>query len=683
MMKHLLIFLSLLCLGMLANAGNTVPETVPCAWNADPGPVASAGNVEPGRAACDGYSYAGPLAYAGKNNLAASFIPAHLAENANAVIRFDTKFLEVGGPGNRDGAEMTCHYAVTVMNEQGKEMAWFIQGYNKFLKYKNIKGVLYDAEGKKIRKLKSDEIRDVSSIASYSLYEDTRVKAATPDYSQYPYTVEYEYVLVMKSVMSFPTWNIVPGYDVAVEESQYELKLPLDREFNYLAVGMDIEPEIYTDTAHTTYTWKVEDIAPIRHEAYSRHPQEYFPGMYLGPVEITYGGITGNASSWEEYGKWVWKLVDGKQEFDQETVAEIREAYAGCSSDREIVEKLYKYMQDKVRYVNISIGLGGLEPIGAQRVHEVSYGDCKALSNYMKALLGVAGIRSVYTIVNAGENAKRVDPGIPSTSQFNHVILMVPMEQDSIWLECTSQRLPAGYLGSFTDDRTVLFVTEEGGKLGRTPAFSMQENCITTSAKVMIGQDLKASIIRDRWYSGLYFGDKYSEILNLDETKQRRQILSSLDLSGFDLQSFAYETSLDEERFVKQHVEIEDDAFVTPSGDYIMMKLNMVSTKFSLPTRVRDRKQELYIRRPGLYMDTIVYKIPQGISVEQLPDPFSISSDFGLYVSEVQQDGNQLLFIRRVEVYPGHFPAERYADYYSWYKELIRADDQQVVLKII
>lgn len=620
------------------------------------------------------------LIHAAENSLAASAIPDHLTKNANAVIRFNTKFLEAEGD---EGAVLTCHYAVTVMNEQGKEMAYLIEGYNKFLKYRNISGVLYDKDGRKVRKLKSDEIHDVSNIAAYSLYEDTRVKAATPEYSQYPYTVEYEYKLLLKSVMSYPTWNIVPGFDVSVEQADYSVKIPAEKDFHYLPIALEIEPEVVTNSTHHIYRWEVKDIAPIRYEPASGHPGEYFPALYVSPVEINYGGVTGKADTWEEYGNWIWKLVKDKQDFTPETADEIRSVYEGCTSDREIVEVLYQHMQDKVRYVNISVGLGGLEPIAAQRVHEVSYGDCKALTNYMAAMLRVAGIRSVYTVVNAGENAKRVDAGFPSTLQFNHVILMVPLENDSIWLECTSQRLPAGYLGSFTDDRTVLFVTDEGGKLGRSPAFSMHENCVTTTAEVEINSALTALIARERCYGGLYFGGKYNEILYKDETEQLRDIQKSLDLSGFSVKSFSYDYSTDAPLYVKQHMVVEDDAFITPSGAYIMMNLNLVSTKLSLPTRVRDRKQQLYIRRPGLLVDTIVFKIPEGIAVDQVPEPAVVTSDFGLYRSEVQQDGDRLIFTRHVAFYNGRFPAERYKDYYAFFKEVTQADAQKVVLKII
>jgi len=617
---------------------------------------------------------------AGERSLAVSEIPEALMENAVAVVRVDEKHLEVDADGS---AEMECRYAVTVLNENGKEYAYFIRSYNKFMKYRRISGTIYDAKGKKLRKIKSGDIHDVSNIASYSLYEDKRAKVIVEESSPFPYTVEYTYTLVLKSVLSYPTWQVIPGYDISVQHSEYTVKMPQGEQLKFYPVGMELEPETLSNSDYEIYQWKAEDLPAIRKEPLTRNIGEYFPGMYLGPVEFEYGGVQGSAETWEDYGKWIWKLVEDKQEFTPETEEEIREVYQDCTTDREIVECLYRYMQDRVRYVNISVGLGGLEPIEAQRVHEVSYGDCKALSNYMAALLKVAGVKSVYTAVNAGSNSKRIHKEHPSMLQFNHAILMVPMEEDSIWLECTSQRLLPGYLGSFTDDRTVLFIDEKGGQLGRSPAFPMNENCRTTNAEVILHDDLSATIVRDRWYGGWYFGDKYSEILHLDQVKQKRRIPRGLEQSGFTLTSFSYDYRLEDPVHVKQHIEVEDDAFLTPSGDYIMLQPNVVSSGISLPTRVRDRSQEVYIRRPGMITDTIVYNIPGGIAVEQLPDPCLVSSDFGTYRSEIRQDGDRLVFIRHFEYYSGYFPPGRYDDYYSYYKEVIRADNQQVVLKVM
>jgi hypothetical protein len=210
----------------------------------------------------------------------------------------------------------------------------------------------------------------------------------------------------------------------------------------------------------------------------------------------------------------------------------------------------------------------------------------------------------------------------------------------------------------------------------------MQENCVTTNAEVTVHGDLSATIVRDKSYGGLFFEEKYNEILYLDQVDQRRKIVQDTDLSGFVLKSFAYDFSTAPPVTVYQHVEIEDDAFLTPSGDYIMMQLNMVSSKISLPTRVRDRKQELYLRRGSMLVDTVTYILPEGLHVEQLPEPCRIFTEFGSYSSEVLQDENRIVFTRRIESWSGIFPPEQYAGYYAYVSEMMRSDGQQVVLKI-
>ena len=81
-------------------------------------------------------------------------------------------------------------------------------------------------------------------------------------------------------------------------------------------------------------------------------------------------------------------------------------------------------MQKSTRYVNVSLGVGGWQPIAAKDVYKHGYGDCKALSNYMKALLKEAGITAHYTLVNAGARARRLLADLPGSS-FNHAILCV------------------------------------------------------------------------------------------------------------------------------------------------------------------------------------------------------------------------------------------------------------------
>src|SRR3546814_20146460 len=56
-----------------------------------------------------------------------------------------------------------------------------------------------------------------------------------------------------------------------------------------------------------------------------------------------------------------------------------------ADSDREKAARIYHYMQQKNRYVSIQVGIGGLQPMFAEEVDRLSYGDCKGLANYTRS----------------------------------------------------------------------------------------------------------------------------------------------------------------------------------------------------------------------------------------------------------------------------------------------------------
>lgn len=85
-----------------------------------------------------------------------------------------------------------------------------------------------------------------------------------------------------------------------------------------------------------------------------------------------------------------------------------------------------------------------MQPIAAADVNRTGFGDCKGLSNYMRAMLTELGIPSVYTVISTTN--RRLLADFASANQNNHVILQVPLPNDTLWLECTNPTLPLGYV---------------------------------------------------------------------------------------------------------------------------------------------------------------------------------------------------------------------------------------------
>lgn len=126
--------------------------------------------------------------YAGENEYNIKNIPDELKDNADAVIRIKSLNFEVK---NSSYAVRKEKIAVTVFNKEGQKYGEKIVWYNNHIEVEEFEGKIFDAEGKEIRELDNDEIKDYSAFNGFSLYEETRIKAAGLYYDKYPYTVEF------------------------------------------------------------------------------------------------------------------------------------------------------------------------------------------------------------------------------------------------------------------------------------------------------------------------------------------------------------------------------------------------------------------------------------------------------------------------------------------------------------
>ena len=604
-------------------------------------------------------------------------IPEELTTAAKAVIRKDEQRLVIRENG---AIEHERVYAITILDENAEDLATFYGPYDKYRKLRSVTGRIYGREGEQEEVLRGDDILDFSMIASYSLFEENRIKIIDPEYHEYPYTVEFTSTYLHKSFLDIPDWRVYPDYNVAVQEASFRVVAPGRDSYRYLMRNMDLEAEEEETGDGMVRTWKVEQLPALVAESVSPSLSDVSPVLLVGPNDFNYGGAAGNMSSWEAFGNWIYMLGEDKKELSEAEKEVIHGLVEGIEDPAEKVSVLYKYMQDKVRYVNITLGIGGFEPIAASEVSEAGYGDCKALSNYMRSILEVAGISSWYTLVRAGRSHPGFVAEFPS-QQFNHAILAASVPGDTIWLECTSQRLPAGYLGSFTDDRDVLLVNESGGVLSRTPKFGARENTMVMKATCRLDENLDAGISYERSYGGVYFGDMQMRVNNMDAVEQKRHIQNSLSISGFTVDAFVFEERPGKDPEYFEASDISARQLLASEGELLTLEPGILSFRVQMPGRSRNRKYPVYRKRGYRMTDTVYYELPPNLEIQRLPDPVSLDGDFGTYQSAISMDGKRLLYTRQLLVREGEYPAESFRDYYRFMRQVNAADRMKVLLK--
>jgi hypothetical protein len=403
------------------------------------------------------------------------------------------------------------------------------------------------------------------------------------------------------------------------------------------------------------------------------------PSVFFSPEQFEIQGYKGSMNSWKEFGQFIAKLNEGRDKLPDHIKKVVHSLTDGISDTREKVRVLYEYMQKNTRYISVQLGIGGWQTFDAEYVATRSYGDCKALSNYMYALLKEANIKSCYTLVFAGEEDNFFIPDF-TYNRFNHIILCVPMPKDTIWLECTSQTLPAGYLSGFTSDRHVLAINEEGGKLVSTPKYGLKENMEKRNIKATLMEDATLQVNVVTSYTGLQQDFYQRSIQRRSNDKIKELLVKQFELATYDVKNFDYKEYKSALPSVVESIEIEAKNYATMTGKRLFVSPNVLSRHERKLSADSARKNDIEFVTEYRQVDSVEISLPAGYAQESLPKDIQISSKFGKYNSSVRFSGNTLKYFRSMEHYSGLFPAKDYPELVSFYESVYKADRYKVVL---
>ncbi|NID08733.1 DUF3857 domain-containing protein [Fibrivirga algicola] len=613
-------------------------------------------------------------------NWAVSAIPAAMLENADAVLRLDDLRYVVKSPGE---ATRQVRQVITILNEQAEDKARLAVYYDKFSKVVDIEGAIFDAAGKQVKRLKRAEIADRSYSDDFQ--DDTRFKLA--EFSRqldYPYTVEFRYEVSTRNLMFYPIWQPQDDQRLSVVRSQFHIEIPAGISLRYKESNVPNAVNRAGGSGQTNgvaYTWYLDTLRALEMEPLSPPLSEQVPTVYTAPSQFDVQDYTGRFDTWKDVGAFYYQLNKGRDVLPEAVQQQVRQLVANEKTVAGKVGSVYAYLQSQARYISIQLGIGGWQTIEASRVAQTHYGDCKALTNYTKALLKAVGVPSVEALVKAGDDAPDIRTDLPGF-QFNHVFLCVPVDRDTLWLECTSQHSPLGYLGDFTGNRHVLLVTPEGGKLVKTPAYSPDNNRQQRTASVTLLPDGGATATIRTNYTGLQQEPYVGVLHGRNRDQQREWLTKTIKLPSFELTDFGFTEKKERIPVVTETLSVLSRRWASPSGSRLFLPLNPLSAIGTAPVLTKPRKLPVVLTYTQDYLDTdtITYTLPTGYTPEFALAPQLIESPFGSYSARAEVSGDKVVYVRRLRMHRGNFPATAYTDYADFRKKVAKADRAQLVL---
>ena len=605
----------------------------------------------------------------------AATIPDSLKTDANSVLRYSMQDVVVDGPGK---STTKTHTIVTVLNEKGSHEAEMTLYYNKYSFVNSFEMRVYNATGQLVKKYKKGDMYDRSAVDGISIITDERLLAVGHTIASYPTTVEMIYEEETKSLINLGAWGI-QGNDQSIQKSSYQITIKKDAGFKYLNRNTNIQPLKVTHDNNDTYLWTVTNLKALKPEE-GAVDWTVFPKIYFTASSFEFYGLPGDLSNWQNYGKWQRKLNDEVSSLSPEREAEIRKMTDTIKTDKAKAKFLYSYLQKNMRYVSIQLGIGGLKPFPATFVDQKKYGDCKALSNYMCALLKAVKIPAYYAQVRAGANEEACNPDFPY-DMANHIIVCVPFKNDTTWLECTSTTKPFGKLGTFTENRNALLITEDGGKLVNTPRSTIQDNKFDSYAHVVLSPDgsAKASLklLSTGEYRAMYVG---MEAGKLDDRKE--YLIRYLNMK--QPLAFRFDTAPDNGDTKEVDIELEyDRLFDLSVGNKQFYRPGVFDIWRTTLPEMEKRKTDYYFEHPMQKSCVTTIDLPAGFEMETLPANVKLKFSCGDYEASYQynKEKNQVISTIKFNLTNFVIPAAKYTEMQQYFDEVAKAQNKKLVIK--
>ena len=600
-------------------------------------------------------------------------VPQELKTKANAVVRFEHKQVEIL---DSDKIKLTTKRITTVYNKYGNRHINAVAFYDDNTDIGKMEAVIYDASGEEIKRVKKKDFTDESAVSQISIYEDNRVKYLDYIPLKYPYTVEYSAEIIFRNTAFFPNWQPIDDYYVSIQHAEYEI---------INSVGIDLKTknenfENYNIKEISEHHFVAENIEGIKYEAYTPELNNLVPLFKVALRNFEMIGVEGVNNNWNDFGKWMYdRLLTGTDDIPQTTIDHVKSLTTGVDDQIERAKIVYKYMQDKTRYISIQVGIGGWKPMLANDVDKLGYADCKGLTNYTKALLEAVDVPSYYTLVYGGSGLRDIDSEF-SSAQGNHAILCVPNGDENIFLECTSQTNPFGFSAGFTDDRNVLLVKPEGGEIVHTKIYSIDESVKKTNATIIMdasgGFSADVGITTTGYQYGLHDG-----IGNKTQRDQQLYYKEYWDnINNINLDDISIVN--DKENIVYQeNVKLSSTNYASKSGTRLIFQPNMFNKVTKIPTRYTERKLAFKIDRSYKNIDEFIIQIPEGLKIEAMTESKELDTKFGTYSFKLENLGdNKLKYTRTYTLLKGNYDKEDYKAFRDFRKEIVKNDKSKVVL---
>jgi hypothetical protein len=393
--------------------------------------------------------------------------------------------------------------------------------------------------------------------------------------------------------------------------------------------------------------------------------------------------VTSFPITWADITRWYHSLSHDRYTLPADALSKVREVTADARTGQDTVRAVHRWVAQDIRYVSVSLGLGGYQPRMPEQTVTTGFGDCKDKATLFIAALRSLGIEARPVLLHT--SAAAVRPEHPSIRQFNHMIAAVAEGDGYTFTDLTQGltpygELPLGEQGGFA----VIVLPDGGAREVRLPKVAVGGRRIAYQIEATLSESGQLSGFMEEVNAGPGFEQRRNLFsAPLDSARKAtvmRGLLSFLPgaigdsieaFDGRDLHApLRYKVFFSGARGVAQTGGVA--LFTFPFG--VLPATQRIRAIESMSERTSSINAEEVLRSPptALTIDMRV-TLPEGWRA-RVPDHVNVKGDFGTYSTEYTQEGRVLRIVRTEISASGVYPPSRLKDVLEFFRA-ISADE--------
>jgi transglutaminase-like putative cysteine protease len=611
----------------------------------------------------------------------------HAEQDAKAVYLLEDTLLTVQADGH---AVLRYRAVVKILRPQGRRYAVPVAPFSKDEKLLSFHVWSIGPDGHQYT-MKDNEYREEGNDEYGMLYIDERAKVASPPGADPGGVVAWEFDEQYPDYLNEAGWDF--QNPVPTVHSAYEVDLAPG--WHERAVWFRHEAIQPAEVAPNHFRWEIKDIPPID---LTDTPLAPSWSALAGRMSVHFAAnpIPEGDALWASIGNWYQGLASPRTETATD-IAVFSRSLGGDSTDfMARIAKVADYMQEKIRYVGIEIGVGNLQPHSAEDVFKNQYGDCKDKATLLISMLDSLGIRATWVLVDTHRGF--IDPGTPSIFG-NHAIaaIEIPKGYDNPRLEAvvtartgkrylifdpTNEYVPIGQLPVYLQGGYGVLVAGLDSQVIELPVLKPDLDVTDRSAKFDLSEDgtLKGDVTVT--HSGPSSWNLRYRLTMSSDKERRENLEQSLrsDFSTFTLNSEDFKNVRNLDQQLVTQYDVTAPSYAKTAGSLLLVRPRIVGSD-SEALNDKPRVYPINFESLGTWRDSFDVKIPDGYTVDEVPDPVSVDVGFATYHSEVKAAGDTLHYSREYVLKKLALAPDQYGELKNLEDKITTDENSTAVLK--